>query len=160
DGIFAAGDVSLVERGGRVVAESRRHRATFAGLRKWRRWQPLDALYFFGYALATYWSLPFVLERTSLVRADARSLTVAFPDALESHGRRQRFHFDDDGLLVRHDYRAEILSSLATGAHFSGGYVEAGGMPFATKRRVTLRLGGLALPVTVLHGELADFSVA
>jgi hypothetical protein len=161
DGVFAAGDVRLVERSsGRSLAESARHRATFAGARKWRRWRPLDALYFFGYALATYWSLPFVLERTSLVRADRRSLTVDFPDALESHGRRQRFFFADDGLLVRHDYRADILSGMATGAHFSSGYLEAGGLPFATGRRVALRIGALPLPMTVLHAELADFAVS
>jgi hypothetical protein len=159
DGIFAGGDVRLVSSGagaGAILAESRRHRATFRGARKWRRWSPLDAIYFFGYALATYWSLPFVLERTTLVRADARSLTVDFPDELESHGRRQRFFFADDGLLVRHDYRAEILSSWATGTHLSDGYVDAGGLPLASRRRVVLRLGGVPLPVPILHAELAD----
>jgi hypothetical protein len=161
DAIFSAGDVRLVDRPtGRALAESPRHRATFAGARKWRRWNPLDAVYFFGYALATYCSLPFVLERTAFVRSDRRSLTVDFPDALESHGRRQRFFFDDDGLLVRHDYRAEILSSLATGAHFSEGYVDSGGLWFATERRVTVRLGRLALPVPVLTARLADLDSA
>ena len=113
DGIFARGDVRLIERGGRVASESIGHRASFRGLGKWRRWRPLDAIYFFGYALATYMALPFVLARTRLVGHDARrrSLTVHFPDELESHSRRQRFVFAEDGLLVRHDYRAEILAA-------------------------------------------------
>ena len=162
DGIFARGDVRLIERGGRVASESIGHRASFRGLGKWRRWRPLDAIYFFGYALATYMALPFVLARTRLVGHDARrrSLTVHFPDELESHSRRQRFVFAEDGLLVRHDYRAEILAAAATGCHRSSRYVAAGGMPFATERRVTMRLGGLALPIPVLAADLSEFEVS
>ena len=42
---------------GRTIAESRAHRRTFRGLSKQRRWSPLDALYFFGYALARFLQL-------------------------------------------------------------------------------------------------------
>jgi hypothetical protein len=161
DGCFVRGDVRRVDRDGRVLEESRRHRATFRGLAKWRRWSALDAVYFFGYALATYLSLPFVLGDLELLDHDAerRWLTVAFPPELDSHGRRQRFYFAEDGLLVRHDYRAEVISDGALGCHRSSGYVEAGGMPFATERRVTFRLGRFALPVPVLSADLTGFEV-
>lgn len=137
------------------------HRESFRGWRKWRRWRQEDAAYFFGCAISTYWSLPFVLARTSLLAHDPRrrTLTVEFPAELDSHCRRQRFWFADDGLLVRHDYHAEIVSTTARGAHVSAGYVEAGGLWFATERRVYVRLGRLALPMVVLRARFADLAV-
>lgn len=51
-GVFERGAVRLdAAADRRVVAESTHHRDTFRGLAKMRRWSPLDALYFFGYAL-------------------------------------------------------------------------------------------------------------
>ena len=61
-GTFTAGAVELREAGGGVLAANADARASFRGLRKWRRWQPADALYFFGYALTHYHSLPFTLR--------------------------------------------------------------------------------------------------
>ena len=54
-----------IYEGGRVglgSADPAERRATFAGPGKWRRWTALDALYFFGYALTHYHSLPWSLR--------------------------------------------------------------------------------------------------
>jgi hypothetical protein len=61
-GRFEAGNVTIEPvDGGDAVVASRDHRRTFDGLAKYRRWSPLDALYFFGYALCHYHVLPFTL---------------------------------------------------------------------------------------------------
>src|SRR5687768_17528827 len=60
-GVFENGAVRLERRDGTTLASSPDHRRTFRGLGKNRRWAPLDALYFFGYALTHYHALPFTL---------------------------------------------------------------------------------------------------
>lgn len=160
DGVFDRGAVMLAGAAGEPL-RSADHRRTFRGLRKYRRWDALDALYFFGYAMANYLSLPFLLAELPLVRFDTRRsyVTVDFPADFPTHCVRQRFWFAPDGLLTRHDYTAEVVGSWAAGAHFSNDYVHIDDMPFATARRVVARLGTLPLPVPVLTARLEDFAI-
>ena len=65
-----AGAVQFSTPDGAIVESSLDHRRSFRGVRKWRRWSPADALYFFGYALTHYQGLPFTL-------ADARPLGLS-----------------------------------------------------------------------------------
>jgi len=161
-GVFRAGAVELLDRGGATLAGNTDARATFAGLRKWRRWSPADALYFFGYALTHYCGLPFTLgEGRPLAirraRTDGRRLTgveVELPPALHTHCRRQTFYFDDDGLLRRHDYVADIVGWAARGAHLWRDFVTAHGIPIPRVRHVVLRLGRVTTPIVALHAEL------
>jgi hypothetical protein len=54
-GRFASENVSIEHVDGfDTPVSSSGHRTTFNGLAKYRRWSPLDALYFFGYALWHY----------------------------------------------------------------------------------------------------------
>ena len=153
-GVFEAGRVAVGE------TEPVEHRATFSGLAKWRRWSPLDALYFFGYALTHYhalpWSLreaePLALRRTRQNGA-VQALTVRFPRTVHTHSRVQTVYFDTEGLIVRHDYVAEIVGAWARGAHLWRDYVEVKGVPIATHRRVVARLGSRTLPLTVLEAR-------
>ncbi|HET6150574.1 MAG TPA: hypothetical protein VFH68_23750 [Polyangia bacterium] len=155
-GLYEAGRVAL---GGDALVE---HRSTFRGARKWRRWSPLDALYFFGYALTHYHALPFTLADAELRAWDARRriLTVAFPPSVHTHCAVQSVHFDDSGLIVRHDYVAEIVGGWARGAHFWREYQDVEGFPVATHRRVLARLGRLAVPLVALDARLAVSAVA
>jgi hypothetical protein len=123
------------------------------------RWTPLDALYFFGYALVNYWALPFLLASTRFIRASERAVTVDFLDGFDTHSRRQSFHFDETGLLLRHDYTACVVGWWATGSHYSSDYVDAGGLLLAQGRDVRGRLGSWATPVPVLKARLEDFSI-
>lgn len=165
-GVFSAGRVRLVDARGHVVAESAAPRATFTALRKYRRWSPLDALYFFGYAVAHYHGLPFTLvdgrplgmERASLGGRRLQGVRVELPADLHTHCRTQTFLFDEDGLLRRHDYVAEIVGSWARGAHLWEDFTSAGGLPVARRRRVLARLGRHPVPLVALSAELEAVS--
>jgi hypothetical protein len=162
-GVFDGGDVRL-EQDGELLRESRDHRRTFAGLRKLRRWDPLDALYFFGYALVTYLNLPFNLKDTTFVSLTTagplRGVTVDFDPAFHTHCRRQTFYFDEAGLLRRHDYVAEIVGAWAHGAHFTDDYVSVSGLQLATRRRVFAAPFHLLTPIPVLRARFTDPSIA
>jgi hypothetical protein len=166
-GVFSSGEVRVLE--GEAILEARADaRASFAGARKRRRWSPIDALYFFGYALAHYHSLPFSLAAArplglrharSAGRA-LRGVAVELPAALHTHSRRQTFFFDADGLLRRHDYVAEVVGWWARGAHRWDDFVEVAGIPVARRRHVVARLGRLEVPVVALHADLDDVAPA
>jgi hypothetical protein len=163
-GVFSDGQVQLLD--GATMLEARaRPRQSFAGLRKHRRWSPLDALYFFGYAVTHYHSLPFSLAdarplRLVRARSAGRQLAgveVELPASLHTHCRRQAFFFDDQGLLRRHDYVADIVGWFARGAHRWEDFVDVGGIPVARRRHVVLRLGRIEVPAVVaLHAEFGD----
>lgn len=161
-GVFTAGAVELFDEGGALVQSSLDHRRSFRGLRKWRRWSPADALYFFGYAITHYHGLPFTLREARplglcRVRCDGRSLTgvdVELPGTLHTHSRRQAFYFDDEGLLRRHDYVADIVGWMARGAHLWRDFVTSQGIPIPRERHVLARLGRMTTPVVALHAEL------
>jgi hypothetical protein len=162
-GTFARGALTLADARGAVVASADDGRASFRGLRKLRRWTAADALYFFGYALTHYHALPFTLGRgrplgLRHVRYDGRRLTgveVELPADLHTHSRRQTFYFEEDGLLRRHDYVADIIGPYARGAHLWREFVTVGGLEMATVRHVVLRLGRRTTPLPALHAELA-----
>jgi hypothetical protein len=155
---FDRGAIWLEDAGGRRHSGTASHRASFAGWRKWRRWQPLDALYFFGYAVTHYHALPFTLPEGRLVRHRSGQqgdvLTIDLPASLHTHCRRQTFHFDAEGLIQRHDYVADIVGWWARGAHLWRDYTVVGGFPVARTRHVVPRLGRLTLPATALHAEV------
>ncbi|EMF92709.1 hypothetical protein LEP1GSC005_2731 [Leptospira santarosai str. ST188] len=139
------------------------YRDNFRGLRKYRRWSPLDASYFFGYAVTQYLSVPFILKehtvREVALADGGLRVDVKFPQRLHAHCEKQSFRFDKEGLLVRNDYTADIVGSWAKGAHFTTHFQEIDGLPIPTKRNVFVRLGGLATPIPVLSAELKPWKV-
>lgn len=154
-GRYTAGNVCIeTADGSRTLQESRDHRRAFDGLAKLRRWSPLDALYFFGYALAHYHSLPFTLGEARLHRIHNNTLEVIFPPDVHTHCRRQTFYFGPDGRIVRHDYVADIIGPMARGAHFWEDYDQSSGLLIARRRRVVARLGAHPLPLEVLRVQL------
>jgi hypothetical protein len=139
------------------------YRRTFDGLRKYRRWSTADAVYFFGYALTTYLSIPFLLrelETTTRETRDGFEISADFPARIETHGPRQRFYFDRDGLLRRHDYRSEVIGWWAAGAHFTSEYQTLNGLPVATRRQVFARVGRAVTPIPVLSARLEPLDVS
>ena len=139
------------------------HRSTFRGLARYRRWSPVDALYFFGYALWHYHAVPFTLGEARLRRHRRAGacdvLHVEFPADLPTHSRRQAFHIDAEGRIRRHDYTADIVGAWARGAHFWRAQTRVNGLPVALERHVVSRLGALATPVTVLHARFSGAEV-
>jgi len=156
-GRYSNGNVSIeTTDGGRIIQQSQDHRRTFAGFAKLRRWSPLDALYFFGYALAHYHALPFTLDKACLHRVLENGVEVVFPPGVVTHSRRQRFYFGPDGRIVRHDYVADVIGPMARGAHFWEDYDCCGGLLIARRRRVVARLGPYPLPLEVLRVQLGQ----
>lgn len=161
-GVYDDGALRIESGAGEILAEHHNHRDTFRGLAKHRRWSPADALYFFGYALAHYHALPFTLGDARLIRmrregsrnAPVDVLDVEFPADLHTHCRRQRFHIDEVGRIVRHDYFAEVVGPPAYGAHFWNDQRMIDGFPIAFERHVVARIGSMVLPfVVALHAE-------
>ena len=159
-GFFQAGDVWIECADTRAeIARSNGHRQTFAGIAGTRRWRPLDALYFLGYASAHYHALPFTLLQGRLLGMRActtagrktTALDVELPPELHTHSRRQRFYLDEEGNLVRHDYVAEPVGSWAHGAHFWRRQERAGGFLVALDRLVRVRMASISIPVTALR---------
>lgn len=132
-----------------------KYRQRFRGVRKWRLWGPLDAAYFFGYALLTYYSVPFILSRCEIVGVHPARVTVRFPDEFETHCQAQSFWFDSKHLLTRQDYTADVLGSVFRGAHHSNDFVEVNGLTLARSRQVCVRLGRVSLPLVVLSATLS-----
>lgn len=152
---FDRGDMRLHQgAAGAIRAESRDHRRTFEGRRKNRRWDVLDAHYFFGYAFASYTAMPFILPGLRyLGRARARrrgdpldGVQVEFAAGAHVHSRRQRYFFDRSGLLRRNDYVAEVVGAWAVGAHFWEDFTTIDGLPLPARRLVVRRIGNTPLP--------------
>jgi hypothetical protein len=160
-GCFADGDVRIENADGCVRLESRNHRRTFKGFAKLRCWSPLDALYFFGYALWHYHVLPFTLGLARLHRVLRRrgvpeGVDVIFPEGVHTHCRRQQFYFGADGRIVRHDYTADIIGPMARGSHFWEEYDQSGGLLIARRRRVVVRLGPYPTTLEVLRVQMGE----
>jgi hypothetical protein len=163
-GRFVDGAVTLESTSdGAVLAHSPQHRDTFAGPKKLRRWRPLDALYFFGYALCHYHAVPFSLGAATLVRPVRQrgcdGVEVDFPTTLPTHSRRQRFFFGTTGAIVRHDYVADIVGPWARGCHLWLDYESCDGFLVARHRRVVVRTFGRPTPITVLEARLSSVAI-
>lgn len=165
DGLYEDGTVSIVERiTSETMIGSVDHRKTFRGRAKHRRWLPLDALYFFGYALVHYHSVPFVLggagfvgQRVVRSRGETLSaLEVEFPEGSHTHSRRETLFFADTGLIRRHDYTAEVVSSIAHGCHYSDDYEIFEGMAIAMRRTIVASMLGRPTIIPVLAAEFRD----
>jgi hypothetical protein len=148
-GVFDAGTARIEAPNGEMLAERRDARDVFSGLsglRRDLRWDDLDALYFAGYALWNYLNGPFLFAEPGFevsegepLAADGESwrrLDVVFPERIHTHCREQAFYFDPRGLLRRHDYHPDVVSSLANAAHLCDDHREFGGLVFPTMRRV------------------------
>jgi hypothetical protein len=161
-GLYSNGKIALLDEKGAMTETHPHLRTTFVGAHKLERWSPADALYFFGYALTHYCSLPFSLAEgrpLALRRArhGGRALTgveVQLPPTLDTHSARQTFYFDDEGLLRRHDYVADIVGPWARGTHYSDDYLTVAGLPMARRRHVVARVARWPTPVVALHAEL------
>jgi hypothetical protein len=152
-GVFESGSVRIETESGELVERRADPRPLFRKLRRQLRWDELDLLYFSGYALWNYVSVPFVLLREGyeLETKDDRTLVVTFPEGVHTHCRRQRFRLDDRGLLRQHLYTAEPVGRWARSVHVASEHKESGGLVFPTKRRVYPRgLGGVRIPFPVL----------
>jgi hypothetical protein len=154
-------EVRILDGAGAVVARREHPRAAFGGIRRQFVWDDLDFTYFGGYATWNYLTTPFMLLRKGFMiealeplpgsLASLTPLQVTFPGDIPTHSRRQIFYFDDQRLLRRIDYTAEVVGGWAHAAHLCYEYRTFGRIKAPTRRRVLpLLFGYKPLPGPVL----------
>jgi hypothetical protein len=151
-GVFERDRVRIENASGATIDGRTDMRRRFPGLRRRLWWDRFDALYFAGYALWNYFTTPLLLTHCE-VEERGRTLAVTFPPEIPTHSRRQLFHFDENFLLTRLDYTAEVFGKWARGRHECRGHRSFDGLVFPTSRRVTL--GALPRP-TIVWIEVDD----
>ncbi len=145
---YEPGRVVIETAAGEVISAQDLPRETFAGHQWETPWTPLQLGYFNGYAMWTYYNLPFLLGEPGVdvdeippVRdGDAllRGLRVTLPMGVHSHCPQQSLYFDAAGLLRRHDYEVDVAGGTPA-AHLISGYIDVQGLLFPTRRRVFLK---------------------
>lgn len=103
-GVFESGQVRIESHDGAVISSRAHPRAAFfgrSGLRRNIRWDPLDSVYFAGYAMWNYLTTPYLLTREGVAVEEGapwqqegetwRRLIVSFPPDIDTHSPRQTF---------------------------------------------------------------------
>jgi len=173
-GVFEGGAARIESHEGQVI-DSRAHaRSAFfgrSGVRRNIRWDPLDSVYFAGYAMWNYLTAPYLLTREGVQVSEAgtwqqdgetwRRLDATFPPDIATHSPRQTFYFDTAGRLRRHDYVAEVIGRWARAAQYCTDHMDVGGLVFPTRRRVyPIGPGNRSLPFpTLVWLNLTDIRV-
>lgn len=173
-GIFEGGAARIESHDGQVISTRANARSAFfgrSGLRRNIRWDPLDSVYFAGYAMWNYLTAPYLLTREGVQVSEGgtwqqggetwRRLNATFPPGIDTHSPRQTFYFDTAGHLRRHDYVAEVIGRWARAAQYCADPVQAGGLVFPTRRRVyPIGPGNRSLPLpTLVSLHLTDMRV-
>lgn len=140
-------EVRICRADGSIIDSRPQPRSYFKGIRRNLLWDAMDFTYFAGYANWNYLTTPFIFLRPGfsfefLGRQETSEgifscLRVTFPDDLPTHCKIQTFYFDDDRLLRRLDYTAEVVGGWAHAAHFCYDYKEFSGIRLPMRRRVT-----------------------
>lgn len=149
-GVFEARTVRIESSAsGVTVARRDNPRQAFSDLRHKFWWDHLDLLYFAGYAGWNYLSTPFLFMNPGFEVQEIESwmekgetwrrLQVRFPPELPTHSAEQVCYFDQEGLLRRLDYTAEVFGSWAKAAHYFWEHKAFSGLVVPTRRRVFLR---------------------
>ena len=144
--LIGSNEVRISDATGMVIGRRENPREAFRSFRHLFSWDDLDFIYFAGYATWNYLTTPFLLANPGVVVAELEPakgrlatftrLQVTFPDTIPTHCRQQVFYFDDQHLLRRLDYTAEVVGSWAHAAHLCDEYRSFGGIKAPTKRRV------------------------
>lgn len=150
-GIFDDGRVRIETNAGRQTAALDAPRTSFTNQSPPAPWSDSQLLYFFGYALHNYMTMPFLLAEDGVQYREVaphdehgeqwRVLTVTFPPGMHVHCREQTFYFSDAGYLVRNDYAPDVTGSSAA-AHYTFDHATVDGFVFPTHRRVVFRAAG------------------
>lgn len=164
-GVLDGGDVRLENAQGQVISERRGARDYFKAGRRLFWWDDLDMSYFANYASWNYFTLPALLLREDIEwrEPEPGRLRAVFPAHIPTHSREQQFRFDrHTGLLIQHDYTADIISPLATAANVVRQHSEnADGLVYPSERVVTprsFRGNPLRKPV-LIHLQIHDYRV-
>jgi hypothetical protein len=148
-GVFQHDLVTIQTDAGALVAELEHPRDSYEGHLRVTPWSELQFLYFAADMIWNYLTLPFLLvargvccEEGEIHQSGAdtwRTLEATFPERIPTHCARQRFYFDADGLLRRHDFVSEIARGRVAQICFDT--CEFDGFWFPTRSRAVGRDG-------------------
>jgi len=141
-GILEGNDVRLEDVNRKIIAERKNAREFFSFGRRLFYWDDLDMAYFANYAFWNYFTLPSLLMNNEIDWKEKSEgvLEATFPKSMPTHNKIQEFHFDKrTGLLIQHNYTAEVISKLAKAANVMVEHSEQDGILFPSSRRVTPR---------------------
>ncbi|MFZ4798637.1 MAG: hypothetical protein ACOYMA_14155 [Bacteroidia bacterium] len=119
-GILDGNNVRLENLNGTIIAERKNAREFFPYGRRLFYWDDLDMAYFANYAFWNYCTLPNLLMNKNIewIEKSEGFLIATFPNNFPTHSKVQEFHFDKNtGLLIQHNYTADIISKLAKAAN-------------------------------------------
>ena len=142
---FEPANVEMATTAGDIVERLPNPRASFAGHRFDTPWTEPQLAYFAGYAMWTYFNLPFAAALPSVDTEELgdwqeddeswHRLRLIFPDSIATHSRVQTLYVDETGLLKRHDYNVDIAAGTPA-AHYVSDYSEVQGIRFPTRHRI------------------------
>jgi hypothetical protein len=168
---YTPDQIDVVTRAGALILGQINPRETFAGHAWETPWAPAQLAYFNGYAMWTYYNLPFILAEPGFeavvippVIQDGEQLAglrVLFPKHIHTHCAEQELYFDSSGLLRRQDYLVDV-AGRSRAAHLICDYIDVQGLKLATKRRVFIRNrdGSLQLDKVTVSIDLSDFRLS
>lgn len=111
-------------------------------------WRATQVLYFIGYSLWMYFTLPYTFLADGVVCEEVepwvedgekwRAVKVTYPASYPSHSTEQIHYFDDKGLMRRQDYTVDVRQDLRA-AHYLDDFRDFDGFVFPRKRRIYSR---------------------
>jgi hypothetical protein len=161
--LIGKNEVRISDAKGTVLSRRQDPRSAFHTFRRLFSWDDLDFTYFAGYATWNYLVTPFLLDYPGFIIKETAPgpaasssmfrLEVTFPDDIPTHSTKQIFYFDEQYLLRRLDYTAEVVGKWAHAAHLCDAYQTFDGIKVPTKRRVLpLFFGKGPMPGPLLVG--------
>jgi hypothetical protein len=155
---------------GRLLEELNNPRESLKNMPAGTPWSGPQVIYFVGYSLWMYITLPFSFLMNGLICEEVepwietgekwRALKVTYPESYPSHSTEQIHYFDDKGLMRRQDYTVDVRQDLRT-AHYMYDHQTFDGFVFPTRRRICLR-GPNGAPLwdkPLISADLSDFKV-
>jgi len=141
-GIFTTDKVFLVDNDDSIIIERLNPRSFFPYGRRLFYWDDLDITYFANYAFWNYFTFPKLLLNEDIIWVEKFKgcLIAKFPKTFPTHSYIQEFYFDiETGLLVQHNYTADIISSFAKVANVVTKHDSFNNIIFPSQRIVTPR---------------------
>lgn len=146
--VYRPDQVAIERTDGTQLKSRSNPRAAFDGHKAETGWDDLHLAYFSGYAMWNYLNTPFLFLLPGVATEELvpieeegerrRRLKVTFPGAIATHSPEQIFYIDDDGLIARLDYCAEVSGGVPA-AHYTSNYRDFEGIKFPTTRRAYRR---------------------
>jgi hypothetical protein len=169
-GTYEPSRTSVESLDGSLLEELRNPRESLETLPAGTPWSKSQLIYFLGYSVWMYFTLPFTFLKEGIKCEDAepwiengaiwRGLKVTYPDSYPSHSTEQIHYFDDNGFMRRQDYTVDVRQDLKI-AHYLYDDHKFDGFVFPTKRRICLR-GPDGQPLwdrTLISADFDDFQL-